>query len=186
MIRIEKEEIAEMEAMLKHLYFTTNKTKPVELGMKSFVSAYDVKYKSNIGSILIKLGIIKKHGITGAVSYSWGTSEIPSKKMARRVIECNALSATKYNKGYKRPTKAISIKESTEKISREEFEKRLEMVNIETGEFSEELKKVKKMNSKPEAKAPEASISCKEISSPSNKRSTEVKILWGLFSYSKK
>ena len=178
MIRIEKEEIAEMEAMLKHLYFTTNKTKPVRLTMRELIKEYSVKYKNAVGAVMVEKKIISKTG-RNSVCYRWESSEEPSKIMARRIIEAAHSKSVLQTKSHrdkkekvskttpKEKLKATAIKESTEKISREEFEKRLEIVNNETGEYNDVLQKVKK-------------------ESKNKATTTEVKILWGLFSYSKK
>ena len=85
-MRIEKEEIQEMESMLKHLYFTTNKTAPVRMNMRVFAKAYKVRNVASLAEALTDIGIIKRYGDLRKSAYTWESSNAPSKIMARRVI----------------------------------------------------------------------------------------------------
>ncbi len=192
MKRIEKKEIEEMHNMLTHLYFITNKTNYVKFSIKDFLSDYKVKNKTIITPYLSERGILSKSGKALHTSWKWISTEKPSKMMSRRVIEGTSLRNKEYLKRKASEKKADAIvtsdiKNSDEKIDILEFERRLEIVNKQTGEYKVELDKLRSDIKKSELIRERDYLTKDIIKKPSeNKNTTYVKLFWGLFSYSRK
>jgi len=201
MKRIKKEEIAEMEAMLNHLYFATNNTASVEISLREFLRDYKVKNKHNISAYLNDSNVLLKTGKGKGTTWRWRTAEKPSKMMARRVIEgvrSKIADSSRKSEKTKPQHRYIS---STDRLDRKEFENRLRMVNSETGEFKDEVSVMDKLKDNQDIKTPEdLKFYTEKINKEAedmkrdflNKYSTEenskveFSILWGLFSYSNK
>ena len=181
-VPITAEEISEMEKMLNHLYFSTNKSTPSMIGITNLINQYSIRNIKDIQATLLKKNIIKKFGRSRSTSYKWSTSETPSKMMARRVIEENIKSREIKNKTSRDKASSIKISNSEEKITREEFEKRVEKINKETGMYAEEFKKIKELKGKQiKVEQPQP----KHIA-PIQKQETEsVSLFWGLYTRTK-
>jgi len=185
---ITKENISEMEKFLNHLHFETNKSIAVKLSVDKILKQYKVKNQQLMVRQLVSSGVIERFGNKGrGISYyKWKSTEKPSKMMARRVIESCSNFASELSKSNwakkQKIEKAITVSNSKEQITREEFEKRVEKINKETGMYAEEFKKIKELKGKQiKVEQPQP----KHVE-PIQKQETEsVSLFWGLYTRTK-
>ena len=185
-LKITAEEISEMEKFLNHLHFLTNNTLPSNVGITNLVNQYSLRNRKDLSATLLEQKVIKKFGKSRRASYKWYTPETPSKMMARRIIEATKKKQQHHCRVHRAKKEAlktaIKIANPEEQITREQFEKRVEKINKETGMYAEELKKIKELKGK-EIKVEQPQP--KHIA-PIQKQETEsVSLFWGLYKRTK-
>jgi len=175
-------EISEMEKMLRHIHFSINKTIPVKIKMINLTEQYHIRNNRDVCATLQEQKLIKKFGSGVSPSYLWVSPEEPSKIMARRIIKQTMKRRAVSNKVAKAKMAAEKVSNSEEKITREEFEKRVEKINKETGMYAEEFKKIKELKGKQiKVEQPQP----KHVE-PIQKQETEsVSLFWGLYTRTK-
>jgi len=191
-----KEEIKKIELAL---YMLRDKTESGfnKVSVCDHFKQYKVKHHLWAASVCVDLGILTRKGSVNSGLYKWkgrAVNKIVSREIC--VILKEKYEASCKIKSEKDKQKRVNkIVKSKEKIDIQEFKNRLEFVVKETGCFKDELKELNKridlINKKEECKNDERTIvttvkqTNKKTSNEKQNR-TEVKILWGLLSYSKK